>query len=174
VFPGLQGGPLLQAIGAKAACFRIAATEGFRDYQRRIRENADALADELMGAGLEVLTGGTDTHLIQLDLRPTRWTGKDAEQRLEAVRIAVNRNTVPFDERPPAVASGVRLGTPAVTMRGFDQDDVREVARIIGAALEPEADLVALAERSAALLARRPLYPGQSAFPVFLVEGEKG
>jgi glycine hydroxymethyltransferase len=167
IFPGLQGGPLLQAIGAKAACFRIAATDGFRDYQRRVRENADALADELMGAGLEVLTGGTDTHLIQLDLRPTDWTGKEAEERLGAVRIAVNRNTVPFDERPPTIASGVRLGTPAVTIRGFDEDDVREVGRLIGAALAPDADLAALAERSAALLARRPLYPGLRAYPTF-------
>ncbi len=167
VFPGLQGGPLLQAIGAKAACFRIAATEGFRDYQRRVRTNADALADELVAGGLDVLTGGTDTHLIQLDLRRTEWTGKDAEERLGAARIAVNRNTVPFDERPPTIASGVRLGTPAVTIRGFDEEDTREVGRIVCAALETDADLAALSARSEALLARRPLYAGLPAFPTF-------
>ena len=174
VFPGLQGGPLLQAIGAKAACFRIAATEGFRDYQRRVRGNADALADELVAGGLDVLTGGTDTHLIQLDLRRTEWTGKGAEERLGAVRIAVNRNTVPFDERPPTIASGVRLGTPAVTIRGFDEEDTREVGRIVRAALGADADLAALSERSEALLTRRPLYPGLGAFPAFLADSEKG
>jgi len=167
VFPGLQGGPLLQAIGAKAACFRIAATEGFRDYQRRVRANADALADELVAGGLDVLTGGTDTHLIQLDLRGTEWTGKDAEERLHQVRIAVNRNTVPFDERPPTIASGIRLGTPAVTIRGFDEDDAREVGRIVCAALGADADLAALSEQSEALLERRPLYAGLPAFPTF-------
>ena len=167
VFPGLQGGPLLQAIGAKAACFRIAATEGFRDYQRRVRANADALADELVAGGLDVLTGGTDTHLIQLDLRGTEWTGKDAEERLHQVRIAVNRNTVPFDERPPTIASGIRLGTPAVTIRGFDEDDAREVGRIVCATLGADADLAALSEQSEALLERRPLYAGLPAFPTF-------
>ncbi|HEY4620789.1 MAG TPA: serine hydroxymethyltransferase [Gaiellaceae bacterium] len=167
VFPGLQGGPLLQAIGAKAACFRIAATEGFRDYQRRVRSNADALADELVAGGLDVLTGGTDTHLIQLDLRRTEWTGKDAEEQLHRVRIAVNRNTVPFDERPPTIASGIRLGTPAVTIRGFDEDDAREVGGIVCAALGADADLAALSDRSEELLARRPLYSGLPAFPTF-------
>ena len=106
VFPGMQGGPLVHAIAAKAACFHIAATEAFRDYQRQVRANADALADELIAGGLDVLTGGTDTHLLQLDLRSTEWTGKDAEERLHEVKLTVNRNTVPFDERPPTVASG--------------------------------------------------------------------
>ena len=167
-FPGLQGGPLMHTIAAKAACFRLAGTEAFRDYQRRIRANADALADELVGGGLDVLTGGTDTHLLQLDLRGTEWTGKDAEERLHAVRVAVNRNTVPFDERPPTIASGVRLGTPAITMRGFDEEDARETGRIVCATLAAaDADLEALAERSLALLSRRPLYPGKAAFPTF-------
>jgi glycine hydroxymethyltransferase len=165
VFPGMQGGPLLHAIAAKATCFRLAATEAFREYQRQVRANADALADELAAGGLRVLTGGTDTHLLQLDLRGTEWTGKAAEERLDEVRLTVNRNTVPFDERPPTVASGVRLGTPAVTMRGFDEEDIREVGRIICAALEHGADVGPLAERSAALCAKRPLYPGLGAFP---------
>jgi len=160
VFPGMQGGPLEHAIAAKAACFRIAATEAFRDYQRQVRANADALADELMSGGLDVLTGGTDTHLLQLDLRGTEWTGKDAEERLDEVKLTVNRNTVPFDERPPTVASGVRIGTPAATMRGFDEEDFREVGRVIAAALADDADLGALAARSLALCEQRPLYPG--------------
>src|SRR3989440_3489743 len=131
VFPGMQGGPLEHTIAAKATCFRIAASEPFREYQAQIRANADALADELQEGGLDVLTGGTDTHLLQLDLRRTPWTGKDAEERLHDVKLTVNRNTVPFDERPPTVASGVRLGTPAATMRGLEEEDFREVGRII-------------------------------------------
>src|SRR5687768_3353466 len=159
VFPGMQGGPLVHAIAAKAACFKIAASEAFRTYQEQVRSNADALSDELMTAGLDVLTGGTDTHLLQLDLRRTEWTGKDAEERLHEVKLTVNRNTVPFDERPPTVASGVRIGTPAATMRGFDEEDFREVGRIIAGALGEE-ELGALAARSEALCAKRPLYPG--------------
>ncbi|MBW3593267.1 MAG: serine hydroxymethyltransferase [Actinobacteria bacterium] len=160
VFPGMQGGPLLHAIAAKATCFRIAASEGFRAYQRQVRANADALAESLVEGGHDLLTGGTDTHLMQLDLRRSEWTGKDAEERLHEVGITANRNTVPFDERPPTVASGVRLGTPAVTMRGFDEDDVREVGSVIVESLADGADVAALRERSAALCERRPLYPG--------------
>jgi glycine hydroxymethyltransferase len=160
VFPGMQGGPLLQAIAAKAACFRIAASDAFREYQIQVRANADALAATLHAGGLDILTGGTDTHLVQVDLRGSEWTGKDAEERLHEVKITANRNTVPFDERPPTVASGVRLGTPAPTMRGFDEEDFREVARIIAGALGDGPDLAELAARSAALCERRPLYPG--------------
>ena len=160
VFPGMQGGPMEHVIAAKATCFRIAGTPAFREYQAQIRANADALADELQVGGLDVLTGGTDTHLLQLDLRKSDWTGKDAEERLAEVQITVNRNTVPFDERPPTVASGVRMGTPACTMRGFDDEDFREVARIVVGALAPEPDIAALKDRSVALCERRPLYPG--------------
>ena len=167
VFPGMQGGPLNHAIAAKAACFRIAASEPFRHYQEKVRANADALAEALQAGGLDVLTGGTDTHLVLCDLRRTDWTGRDAEERLAQVAVTVNRNTVPFDERPPTVASGFRLGTPAMTMRGLDEDDFREVGAIICAALGESPDLDALAARSASLLARRPLYPGLDAFPTF-------
>src|SRR5215210_2511395 len=162
VFPGMQGGPLEHTIAAKAACFKIAATEAFRDYQRQVRANADTLSETLMDGGLDVLTGGTDTHLLQLDLRKTEWTGKDAEERLAEVKLTVNRNTVPFDERPPTVASGVRLGTPAATMRGFDEDDFREVGRIIVDALTGmgSVDLGALRARAEELCRKRPLYPG--------------
>jgi glycine hydroxymethyltransferase len=125
-----------------------------------VRANADALAAELQDGGLDVLTGGTDTHLLQIDLRASEWTGKDAEERFAEVNITANRNTVPFDERPPTVASGVRVGTPACTMRGFDEDDFREVARIIAGSLQADADVPALAARSLALCESRPLYPG--------------
>jgi glycine hydroxymethyltransferase len=160
VFPGMQGGPLEHVIAAKATCFKIAASEPFREYQRQVRANADRLADTLQGGGLDVLTGGTDTHLLQIDLRRTDWTGKDAEERLAEVKITVNRNTVPFDERPPTVASGVRIGTPAATMRGFDQQDFEEVGHVICESLGPSADLAALAARSEALCLKHPLYPG--------------
>jgi glycine hydroxymethyltransferase len=167
VFPGMQGGPLQHVIAAKATCFRIAASEAFREYQRQIRANADALAGELTDRGLDVLTGGTDTHLLQLDLRASEWTGKDAEERLHEVKVTVNRNTVPFDERPPTVASGIRLGTPAATMRGFDEDDFREVGAIIAGALTPDADVPSLRARSESLCGRRPLYPGFQGFPSY-------
>jgi glycine hydroxymethyltransferase len=157
----MQGGPLMHTIAAKATCFRIAATEAFREYQSQVRANADTLAATLQEGGLDVLTGGTDTHLLQVDLRRTEWSGKEAEERLAEVKLTVNRNTVPFDERPPTVASGIRIGTPAATMRGFDEDDFREVGRIICEALaDSSSDLPALAARSEALCERRPLYPG--------------
>src|SRR2546426_9932134 len=160
VFPGMQGGPLCHVIAAKAACFKIAATEAFREYQQQVSANGDTLAETLQEGGLDVLTGGTDTHLLQVDLRSTDWSSKDAEQRLHDVDITVNRNTVPFDERPPTVASGVRIGTPAMTMRGFDEDDFRETGRIICGALTESPDIDALRARVAGLCAKRPLYPG--------------
>jgi glycine hydroxymethyltransferase len=160
VFPGMQGGPMNHVIAAKATCFAIAASDAFRDYQRQVRANADAFGAELQAGGLDVLTGGTDTHLLLVDLRGTDWTGRDAEERLAEVAITVNRNTIPFDERPPTVASGLRAGTPAATMRGFDEKDFREVGRITCDALSDGADTDALRERSLALCDARPLYPG--------------
>jgi glycine hydroxymethyltransferase len=133
-----------------------------------VRANADALSDELIANGLDVLTGGTDTHLLQLDLRGTEWTGKAAEERLDEVKLTVNRNTVPFDEQPPTVASGVRIGTPAATMRGFDEDDFREVGEIIAGALGSDADVEALAGRSTALCDKRPLYPGFRGYTTYV------
>jgi glycine hydroxymethyltransferase len=122
--------------------------------------NADTLASGLLDGGLDVLTGGTDTHLVQLDLRATEWTGLAAQERLEECKLTANRNTVPFDERPPMVASGVRLGTPAATMRGFDEDDFAEVASIIVDALQDDADVAAVRSRAETLCEKRPLYPG--------------
>jgi glycine hydroxymethyltransferase len=168
VFPGMQGGPLEHTIAAKATCFKIAMTDAFRDYQRQVRSNADVLCETLMEGGLDVLTGGTDTHLLQLDLRSTEWTGKDAEERLHEVKLTANRNTVPFDERPPTVASGVRIGTPAATMRGFDEDDFREVGRIIVGALGRQPHLDALRGRAESLCAKRPLYPGFRGFTSYV------
>src|SRR5437016_5466185 len=168
IFPGMQGGPLCHVIAAKAACFKIAATEAFRDYQTQVRANADTLSDTLQSGGLDVLTGGTDTHLLQVDLRKTDWTGKDAEERLAEVKLTVNRNTVPFDERPPTVASGIRIGTPAATMRGFDEDDFREVGRIICGALGEDAQIAALADAAGALCDRHPLYPGFRGYTTYM------
>jgi glycine hydroxymethyltransferase len=170
VFPGMQGGPLEHTIAAKATCFRIAATEAFRDYQSNVRRNADTLADTLIEGGLDVLTGGTDTHLLQLDLRSTDWTGKDAEERLDEVKLTVNRNTVPFDERPPTVASGVRIGTPAATMRGMDDGDFREIGRIIVEGLGDSPDLDGLRSRTEALCAKRPLYPGFRGWTTYVTQ----
>jgi glycine hydroxymethyltransferase len=167
VFPGMQGGPLCHTIAAKATCFKIAGTQPFRDYQQQVRANADTLSDVLQEGGLDVLTGGTDTHLLQIDLRATDWTGKEAEERLAEVKITVNRNTVPFDERPPMQASGIRIGTPAVTMRGFDEEDFREVGEIIVGALGESPDLYSLRVRSEELCRRRPLYPGFRGFPTY-------
>jgi glycine hydroxymethyltransferase len=167
VFPGMQGGPLEHTIAAKATCFKIAMSEAFRDYQRQIRANADTLAQTLIDGGLELVTGGTDTHLMQLDLRNSEWTGKDAEDRLHEVNITVNRNTVPFDERPPTVASGVRIGTPAMTMRGFDEDDFRETGNVIVEALTESPAIDALRARVAALCEKRPLYPGFRGFTTY-------
>ena len=168
VFPGMQGGPLMHTIAAKATCFKIAMTEAFRDYQMQVRANADVLAETVQQGGLDVLTGGTDTHLLQLDLRATEWTGKDAEERLHEVKLTVNRNTVPFDERPPTVASGVRIGTPAATMRGFDEEDFREVGQVIVGALADGGDVNALRSRTEALCAKRPLYPGFRGFTTYV------
>src|SRR5215831_13317598 len=165
VFPGMQGGPLEHTIAAKATCFKIAASEPFREYQTQVRRNADTLAAALLEGGLDILTGGTDTHLMQIDLRNSEWTGKDAQERLEEVGITTNRNTVPFDERPPMVASGVRVGTPAVTMRGFDEADVREVARMMVDALSEQPDLDDVRSRVQALCERRPLYSGFRGWP---------
>ena len=168
VFPGMQGGPLEHTIAAKATCFKIAASEPFRQYQQQVRTNADVLAETLVEGGLDLVTGGTDTHLMQLDLRNSEWTGKDAENRLHDVNITANRNTVPFDERPPTVASGVRIGTPAMTMRGFDEDDFRETGRIIVDALTESPDLDALRSRVAALCDKRPLYPGFRGYTTYV------
>jgi glycine hydroxymethyltransferase len=168
VFPGQQGGPLMHVIAAKAVALGIARTEQFRARQRQTVANAKALAEELIANGIEVLTGGTDVHLLLVDLGPTGLDGKTAETRLEDVGITVNRNAIPFDERPPMNPSGLRIGTPALTTRGLVEDDMREIARVIAAALGPdfESQRDSLLERSRALMERYPLYQQLSATPV--------
>ena len=162
VFPGQQGGPLMHVIAAKAVALRIAQTELFRERQRRTREGAAVLAEEMLSAGVNVLTGGTDVHLVLADLRDSELDGQQAEDRLAEVGITVNRNAVPFDPRPPAVSSGLRIGTQALATRGFQADDFREVGRIIGETLTgdfSDGSRAELAERARALAERHPLYP---------------
>ncbi|MGZ4215499.1 MAG: serine hydroxymethyltransferase [Solirubrobacteraceae bacterium] len=163
VFPGQQGGPLEHIIAGKAVALRIAASDAFRERQERTLAGARAVAAELLsaGGGVSVLTGGTDVHLVLCDLRESELDGKQAEDRLAAVGITVNRNAVPFDPRPPAVSSGLRIGTPALATRGLQAEDFVEVGRIIAEALtaddfeERRGDL---ADRAAAIAERFPLY----------------
>jgi glycine hydroxymethyltransferase len=169
VFPGQQGGPLEHVIAAKAVAFKIAASELFAERQRRTVDGAQELARELLkaGHGVNVLTGGTDVHMILVDLRDTEpaLTGRQAEDRLHEIDITVNRNAVPFDPRPPIEASGLRIGTPALATRGLQRDDFAEVGRILACALTPEYESRAgeLAERVGAIVGRYPLYEELSA-----------
>ena len=168
VFPGQQGGPLEHVIAAKAVAFKIAAGEDFKERQQRTLEGAKILAERLTRtdateAGVSVLSGGTDVHLVLVDLRNSDLDGQQAEDRLHSVGITVNRNAVPFDPRPPMVTSGLRIGTPALATRGFGAEDFTEVADIIAEALKPtfdDATRAALADRVTALAAKHPLYPG--------------
>jgi glycine hydroxymethyltransferase len=161
VFPGTQGGPLMHIIAAKAVAMRIAATEEFRARQRQTIANARAFADELIAGGLTVLTGGTDVHLVLVDVTAAGYDGSSAEERLEEIGITVNRNAIPFDERPPMNPSGLRIGTPALTTRGLEEDDMREIARVICTALSDdyEGEREALQARTRALAEAHPLYP---------------
>ena len=168
VFPGQQGGPLMHVIAAKAVALGIAQSEPFRARQRQTVANAKAFAAELIAGGVSVLTGGTDVHLVLVDLGPTGLDGKTAEGRLEEVGITVNRNAIPFDERPPMNPSGLRIGTPALTTRGLVEEDMGEIARVISVALSDdfEAEKAELLERTTALMERYPLYPQLSPAPV--------
>ncbi|PKY67085.1 serine hydroxymethyltransferase [Schaalia turicensis] len=170
VFPGQQGGPLMHAIAAKAIAMKVAQTEEFKDRQRRTLEGAQLLADRLnaddaKAAGIKLVTGGTDVHLVLVDLVESKLDGRDAEDLLHEVGITVNRNAVPFDPRPPMRTSGLRIGTPALATRGFDAKDFAEVADIIGTTLVQGAsgasvDVDGLRARVKALTDARPLYVG--------------
>lgn len=140
VFPGIQGGPAMHAIAAKAVCFFEAMQPEFVHYQKLVLENARTLASELQRQGMRIVSGGTDNHIVLVDLSPQGITGRDAEQALEATGITVNRNTIPFDPRPAPIASGIRLGTPAVTTRGFGVEEMRRVASLIIKVLSSAAD----------------------------------
>ena len=157
-FPGWQGGPLMHTIAAKAVALRIAGTEEFAERQRRTRLGASAVAEQMLAGGIDLLTGGTDVHLLMADLRESGFDGQQAEDRLKQIGITVNRNAVPFDPRPPSVASGLRIGTPALATRGLQLDDFREIGRIIAAALSATADVPDLAARTRAIAERYPLY----------------
>ena len=161
VFPGQQGGPLMHIIAAKAVALRIAQSESFRQRQRQTIANAKAFGEALEANGVGVLTGGTDVHLVLVDLGQDGLNGKEAEERLEEVGVTVNRNAIPFDPRPPMQASGLRIGTPALTTRGLVSDDMREIAEVVAIALSDrfEAHKDALRERTGALMERYPLYP---------------
>ena len=163
VFPGQQGGPLEHIIAGKAVALKIAASEPFRERQQRTLDGARAVGSELLsaGGGVSVLTGGTDVHLVLCDLRESELDGKQAEDRLHAVGITVNRNAVPFDPRPPAVSSGLRIGSPALATRGLQVDDFVEVGKIIASVLTAddfEAAREGLAQRVEAIAERYPLY----------------
>lgn len=165
VFPGQQGGPLMHVIAAKATAFKLAAEPAFKDRQERTLRGAHIIADRLTqpdmkAAGVDVLTHGTDVHLVLVDLRNSELDGQQAEDALHAVHITVNRNSVPFDPRPPMVTSGLRIGTPALATRGFDDAEFTEVADIIAEALKPGANLALLRNRVQKLTEAFPLYPG--------------
>jgi glycine hydroxymethyltransferase len=167
VFPGQQGGPLEHVIAGKAVALKIAATDQFRERQQRTVAGAKAVGEELLqaGNGVNVLTGGTDVHLVLVDLRESDLDGQQAEDRLHSIGITVNRNAVPFDPRPPMVTSGLRVGAPALATRGVQVDDFHEIGKIISTALTPAFDSSRddLAERVTAIADRYPLYAQLSA-----------
>jgi glycine hydroxymethyltransferase len=136
VFPGIQGGPLMHVIAAKAVAFKEAMSEEFKEYQRQIRRNADALAQTLLEEGLKLVSNGTDTHLMLVDLRNLEITGKQAQEWLEMAHITVNKNTIPFDPQKPWITSGIRIGTPAVTTRGMKEKEMREIGKMIAEVLK--------------------------------------
>ena len=161
VFPGIQGGPLMHVIAAKAVALGEALAPSFKEYGAQVVKNAAALADELMRHGYRIVSGGTDTHVMLVDLTNKNITGKDAQNLLDEVNITANRNTIPFEPRSPFITSGIRLGSPALTTRGFVEEDMREVARIIAYVLDVPTDTVRQEEarrRVAALCDKYPLY----------------
>jgi glycine hydroxymethyltransferase len=168
-FPGLQGGPLMHVIAAKAVAFGEALQPEFTAYQKAVVANARTLAETLIGQGLAIVTGGTDSHLLLVDLRPKNTTGKAAEASLERAHITANKNAIPFDPQKPAITSGIRLGSPAATTRGFGVEEFREIGLMIGEVLDGlaksndgsnEAAERAVGARVKALCARFPIYAG--------------
>ncbi len=159
IFPGIQGGPLMHTIAAKAVCFKEALSDEFKAYQTQIVKNAKALSEELIAQGFKLVSGGTDNHLMLLNLTDTGVTGKEAERMLDDVGITVNKNAIPFDTQSPFITSGIRIGTPAITSRGFTEEDAVEVAKLIKLTLtefDTKADEVR--QRVAALCKKHPLY----------------
>jgi len=166
VFPGIQGGPLMHVIAAKAVAFREAQSPDFRAYQEQVVRNARALADAMKGHGFEIVSGGTDNHLMLVDLTNKGVTGQEAESALDLAGITVNKNGIPFDEKPPTVTSGIRLGTPIVTTRGMKEPQMEEIASMISEVVSGVADLPMLSrvrDRARALALRFPVYTGETA-----------
>jgi glycine hydroxymethyltransferase len=161
VFPGMQGGPLVHVVAAKAVCFQEALQPEFIDYQKQVLANARALAESLMDAGFRIVSGGTDTHLLLLDVFSKGLRGKEAEKALDRARITVNKNAIPFDTNPPFNPSGIRLGSPAVTTRGFKEAEMRQVGALIAEVLNniaSEDTIAAVRQKVDALTVRFPLY----------------
>ncbi|MEG2545198.1 MAG: serine hydroxymethyltransferase, partial [Niameybacter sp.] len=162
IFPGIQGGPLMHVIAAKAVCFKEALGEGFRAYQQQVLDNAKALSKALIAKGFTIVSGDTDNHLMNVDLRNMHVTGKDAEHLLDEIGITCNKNTIPFDPESPFITSGIRLGTPAVTTRGMKEEDMEEIAEIMYLAITNfEANGEMCKQRVSRLLVKYPLYTEQ-------------
>ncbi|OIJ11753.1 serine hydroxymethyltransferase [Anaerobacillus alkalilacustris] len=162
IFPGIQGGPLMHVIAAKAVAFGEVLQDDFKDYGKRIVENADRLANKLISEGINLISGGTDNHLVLLDLRSLDLTGKVAEHALDEIGITTNKNTIPFDPQSPFVTSGIRIGTAAVTSRGLGLEDMDEIGEIIALTLknvDNEEKLAEARERVSTLMKKHPLYP---------------
>lgn len=157
IFPGNQGGPLMHVIAGKAVCFKEALEPEFKTYQEQIIKNAQALANRLLELDFNLVSGGTDNHLILIDLRNKHITGKALETRLDDIGITVNKNAVPFDTEKPSITSGIRIGTPAVTTRGFKEDDMIEIANLIDMVVKEE-NLEEVKSRVTALCEKYPLY----------------
>jgi glycine hydroxymethyltransferase len=136
IFPGIQGGPLMHVIAAKSVAFKEALTPEFRDYQMQVVKNAKMLCEELMRRGFKIVSDGTDNHMMLIDLTNKGITGKDAEKALEVAGITANKNTIPFDSQPPAITSGLRIGTPIVTTRGMKESQMKEIAALISEVLD--------------------------------------
>ena len=159
IFPGIQGGPLMHIIASKAVCFKEALSDDFKAYQQQIVKNAKAFAEALSAEGLKLVSGGTDNHLILIDLTETGVTGKDAEHMLDEVGITVNKNAIPFDKQSPFITSGIRVGTPATTTRGFVEEDMKEIAKLIKMTITDfDNTKDEVRERVAALCKKHPLY----------------
>lgn len=159
IFPGIQGGPLMHTIAAKAVCFGEALKPEFKTYQEQIAKNAQALANQLMAEGLKLVSGGTDNHLMLVDLTDTGVTGKEAEKMLDEVGITVNKNAIPFDTKSPFITSGIRIGTPATTSRGFVEEDMIEIGKLIALTIKDfEGSCDEIRTRVKALCDKHPLY----------------
>ncbi|MDO8747057.1 MAG: serine hydroxymethyltransferase [Thermodesulfovibrionales bacterium] len=161
IFPGIQGGPLVHVIAAKAVAFKEALNDGFKEYQKKVIENAKKLAEELIKRGFRIISGGTDNHLMLVDLANKGITGKKAEEALDEAGITVNKNAIPYDERPPAITSGMRLGTPCVTTRGMGEAEMTDIAEIIDEVLKnnsDEAKIGMLGQRAGEICKRFPIY----------------